>query len=288
MTTSGPVVRPQLDLAFARRGDRTVLDRRLFRWPFVLTRTFALDAAPRHMLTAILQTSSGAVHGDDSLHQRIEVGRGAAAHVTTQGATSVHRADPEGMTKEMVTLRIAEGGILEYLPEPRILFPDAALDQCIAIECAVGGVALISDAFTIHDPAGCGRSFRRFSSTTLLNLGSNESVLKDRFDIDGVSMERTPRFQAFGSVVFATPGRADGLEALADTASASFAAIPGLYGAASLLPTRSTGAGALAEGVGVRLAGQDLRAVRAGLHAVWLETRRHLHGAAPSSRRNGA
>ena len=49
----------QLDLSFARRGDRTVLDRRRFRWPFVLTRTFALDSCPRHMLTVIVQTSSG-------------------------------------------------------------------------------------------------------------------------------------------------------------------------------------------------------------------------------------
>ena len=65
-----PASAPQLDLAFARRGDRTVLDRRLFRWPFVLTRTFALDRAPAHMLTVIVQTSSGAVHGGDRLRQR--------------------------------------------------------------------------------------------------------------------------------------------------------------------------------------------------------------------------
>ena len=33
--------RPQLDLCFARRGDVTVLERRRFRWPFVLTWSLA-------------------------------------------------------------------------------------------------------------------------------------------------------------------------------------------------------------------------------------------------------
>ena len=121
----------QLDLVFARRGERTVLGRRLFRWPFVLTRTFALDRVPAHMLTVTLQTSSGAMHGGDRLHQQFHVQGGAAAHVTTQGASSIHRADPGLTTEERVTITVEEGGYMEYLPEPRILFPGAALDQTI-------------------------------------------------------------------------------------------------------------------------------------------------------------
>lgn len=277
---TGPTgdARAQLDLAFARRHDRTVLERRLFRWPFVLTRTFALDRVPAHMLTVILQTSSGAVHGDDALLQRFHVRGGAAAHVTTQGASPVHRADAGLTTRDAVEIRVEEGGCLEYLPEPRILFPGAALDQTITVDCAAGGLALVSDAFTLHDPDAQGRGFRRFASTTILRRGDRDPVLVDRLDIRGLGRGRTARFTAFASVLVAAPGRTDGMDALADDLSAGFAAVPGLYGAASPLPGDATG-------LGVRLAGHDLRAVRAGLQAVWIGTRRHLHGVPPPTRR---
>jgi urease accessory protein len=272
--------RARLDLVFARRADRTVLDRRLFRWPFVLTRTFALDRAPSHMLTVILQTSSGAMHGEDRLVQRFHVRNGAAAHVTTQGASPVHRADPGLTTDETITIRVEEGGYLEYLPEPRILFPDAALAQTTEIDCAEGSVALVSDAFTIHDPEARGRCFRRLTSATILRCGGGEPVLVDRLDIGGLPRGRTAQFKAFGSVLLAAPGLTEGIEALADDLSAALAAVPGLYGAASRLPGE-------ASGIGVRLAGRDLRAVRAGIHSIWISVRRRLFGAAPPSRRKG-
>jgi urease accessory protein UreH len=160
--------RPQLDLSFVRRGARTTLDRRGFRWPFVLTRTFALDPHPRHMLTVFVQSSAGALHGEDRLSQRLAVGENAAAHVTTPGASPVHRANPGVESRENVTLRAAAGACLEYLPEPRILYPDAALEQTVDIDCSEGGSVLTADAFTVHDPSGAGHSFRRFRSSTTL------------------------------------------------------------------------------------------------------------------------
>lgn len=272
--------RAQLDLVFTRRGERTVLSRRLFRWPFVLTRTFALDRVPAHMLTVILQTSSGAMHGGDRLRQQFHVQGGAAAHVTTQGASSIHRADPGLTTEERVTITVEEDGYMEYLPEPRILFPDAALDQAIEIDCAAGGVVLVSDAFTIHDPEATGRCFRRLASTTILRCDGKDPVMVDRMDISGLGRGRTARCAAFGSVLLATPGRTDGVEALAAELTAGFATIPGLYGAASTLPGSNVG-------IGARLAAHDLRAVAAGIQVAWIAARRLLYGAPPPSRRKG-
>jgi hypothetical protein len=151
-----------------------VLAGRRFRWPFVLTRTFALDSCPSHMLSVIVQTSSGAVHGEDRLSQRFDVREGAAAYVTTQGASPIHRAGAGSESRDGVTLAVARGGYLEYLPEARILFPDSALDQTIEIECALGGMALVSDAFTIHNLGGA-RGFRRFRSTTVLRCDGDLS-----------------------------------------------------------------------------------------------------------------
>jgi urease accessory protein len=271
-----PIRPAQLDLSFARRGDRTVFDRRLFTWPFVLTRTFFLDAAPAHLLTAIIQTSSSAMHGEDQLVQHFEIGPGAAVHLTTQGATAVHRADAGLTTREAVHLRVAPGAFLEYLPEPRILFPDAALNQTIDLDCAEGGVAIVSDAFTVHDPAGAGRSFRRLESTVTLRRSAGEPVMVDRLDISGFRGPTQP-FTAFGSIFMAAPLPPETLERLALELSAALATIPNLYGAASLLPSAS--------GVGVRLAGRDLRALRAGLELAWTAFRVQLYGQPPGTRR---
>jgi len=124
----------QLDLSFALRGGRTVFDRRIFSWPFVLARTFATDAQLPHLQSVIVQSSGGPIHGGDRLTQRVHVGAGAAVHLTTQGATAVHRAHEGFTTSERVELRVAVGGWLEYLPQPRILFPDAAMRTTIDLD----------------------------------------------------------------------------------------------------------------------------------------------------------
>ena len=254
-----------------------MLERRLFRWPFVLTRTFTLDRAPAHMMTVILQTSSGAVQGEDRLLQRFHVRKSAAAHVTNQGASAVHRAGPGLISQEHIAIRVEQGGLLEFLPEPRILFPDAALEQSIEIDCAPGGTALVSDAFTIHDPEGRDRDFRRFVSTTILRRSGGDPVLMDRMDLHGLGGGRMARFKAFGAVVLAAP-TADGLDILADRLTAGFPAVLGLYGAASLLPGGEAG-------IAIRLASHDLRAITAGIRSVWTSARRLLYGAPPPGRR---
>jgi urease accessory protein len=260
----------QLDLSFARRGEQTVFDRRLFSWPFVLTRTFFLDATPAHQLTAMVQTSSGAMHGGDRLVQRISVGRDAAVHIKTQGAAAVHRAPPGLVTHESVSLRVAEGGILQYLPEPRILFPDAALAQTIDLDCAPGGTAIVSDAFTVHDPVGAGRGFRGLESTMTLRQGGAEPAMIDRMQITGLTARELRRQIAFGTLAVVTPLPATALEPLALDLSAQLVSIPSLYSAASLLP------GEL--GIGLRFVARDLRGLRAGLDLALGKIRSHLIG----------
>ena len=274
-----PLSTATLDLSFARRGDRTVLDKRLFAWPFVLTRTFHLDAVPAHMLTVMLQTSSSTLLGEDRLIQRFRLGQGAAAHLTTQGASPVHRAHPGMTAREAVEITVGPDALLEYLPEPRILFPGAALDQSIDIDCAPSGTLILSDAFTVHDPERTGLGFRQMASIVTLRFDGGEPALIDRFDIAQLGRGRAARYTAFGNLFLVAPLPAEILERLALDLSAALGAMPGLYGAASLLPGDI--------GIGIRLAAEDLRAVRAGRDLVWTAMRQQLCGQAPTSRRNG-
>ncbi|MBO9101699.1 urease accessory protein UreD [Rhizobium sp. rho-13.1] len=278
MKTEKPVYQPQLDLGFVRRGDRTIIDRRLFSWPFVITRTFWLDQCPADMLTVILQTGSGAMHGEDFLAQRIWLGEGASVHLTTQGATSVHRADPGCSAREAIDISVAAGGFLEYLPEPRILFPDAALSQSIDINCAANATAIVSDAFTVYDPENRGRSFQRMEATTRLRIDGGQPVMVDRLDITNLSSgRRQAQYTSYGSMILVAAKPVETLERLSLQISARMESIPNLYAAASVLPGQA--------GVGVKLAGGDLRSLRAGLEVAWTAFRIHCCGATPPSRR---
>jgi urease accessory protein len=270
---------PQLDLRFAFRGGRTVLEKRLFSWPFALTRTFHLDRAPAHMLTLILQTSSGALHAGDRLIQNIHAGAGAAAHVTTQGASPVHRAREGDEAVERIHLGVDAGGYLEYLPEPRILFPGSALSQTVALTCDPDGCALMSDAFLTHDPQGRGCNFRHLAAETILRRAGPEPVLVDRLDIDGLPQRhgRRAAFKAFGTLYAILPRDREVLERLSLEMTAAAAKTPGLYAAASLLPSEI--------GVSLRLAADGGSTLREGLETGWRIARRAISGEFPPSRR---
>jgi urease accessory protein len=236
-----------------------MIDRRLFAWPFVLTRSFHTDAARPDLLSVILQTGSGAMHGEDRLTQRFTLGPSAAVSVTTQGATSVHRAEQGTRAVERVLLHVAAGASLDYRPEPRILFPNAALCQVLELDCAQNATALVTDAFTMHDPAGQGRLFRELDSTLIVHRPGEEPLLIDRMHLRNPAIALFKGHRAFGSAVLVLPPGHD-LGGVSRRLGGALARIDGLYAAASLLP-----AGA---GIGVRLAGREMQPLRAGFDQV--------------------
>ncbi|MGJ5180385.1 urease accessory protein UreD [Bradyrhizobium oligotrophicum] len=258
MSASAPEP-PRLDLSFVRRGDRTVIDRRLFAWPFVLTRSFHTDAGRPDCLSVILQTGSGAVHGEDRLTQRFTLGEGAAVVVTTQGATSVYRAEPGTRAVEHVALSVAAGAWLDYRPEPRILFPDAALRQVLELECATDASVLVTDAFTTHDPAGQGRLFRELDATVIVRRPGAEPLLIDRMHVERPDAALFKGYRAFGSAVLVLPLAHDFAD-ISQRLTSTIVRIDGLYAAASLLPDDA--------GVGLRLAASELRQLRSGFDEI--------------------
>lgn len=243
-----------LDLSFVRRGGRTVIDRRLFAWPFVLTRGFYLDADRPDRLSLIVQTGSGALHGEDSLVQRLVLGPDTAVSLTNQGATSVHRADAAARASEIVSLQVARGASLEYLPEPRILFPDAALLQQLDIDCVWDASALVVDAFTMHAPDGAPQIFRELESVVRVCRSGGDPLLIDRARL----LNPTPRVfrgaRAFASA-YLMPSSGVDLGAVQQQLTAALGETPDVYGAASVMPELA--------GLVVRIAAPDLRPVRA-------------------------
>jgi urease accessory protein len=274
---------PQLDLSFRHHIVRgTWLDRRMFRWPYTISRGFRLDTGARDTLTLILQTVSGAIHGDDRLSQRIHVGPNAAAHIMTQGATSVYRARAGTSSTDDILLDLEQNGSIEYTPELRILFPGSSLTQRIRVQLPESAIAVVTDGFVVHDPDGANGPFRHYSSELALHGFDGSLLALDRFALDTVpsSRGRRTRYVAYGTLVVAARQSRSSLETLCSEGEARMAAISGIYAAASILPNDA--------GVTFRLAAISGHHLRLGLLAARGDNRRplfHHNGSAPCTLR---
>lgn len=245
--------RRQLDLSFVVRNGRTLLDRRLFSYPYVLMRTFREPSGSVHLdernpaaaLThLIVQNSSGPVHDRDDLAANLVLNAATGVRVTYQGATAIHRARSGNFSRERLSISLAEGAHLAYLPEARIYFPEARHRQTTDITLSAGSTLLFTDSFTVHDPEDRGRPLAELDNTLTIRR-DGEIVLLDRQHLCTPVFDRA--FRAFGTVLLV------GLE------PPQLPEIPGLYAAASQLPSNL--------GWSIRLAAPDLRPIRAAVAA---------------------
>ena len=84
-----------------------------------------------------LHNVSGGVVAGDQLSLSIDVGRGCAAQVTSTGATRLYRHRASSLESEQeIRIKIAEGGLLEYLPDAVIPFAGARHSQRTSITLA--------------------------------------------------------------------------------------------------------------------------------------------------------
>ncbi len=115
--------RASLSLSFERRGARTVLGDRHRRGPLAVQRSFYPEGHVCHVY--LLHPPAGVV-GGDGLHVLAKAGAGAAALVTTPGATRFYRsAGPRAQVRQTLS---AYGGVMEWFPQENIFFPGADVD----------------------------------------------------------------------------------------------------------------------------------------------------------------
>lgn len=270
---------PQLDLGFAvhpHAGTRLV--RRRTRYPFVLTSAFRLDSRPADMLTTIVQSASGAILGEDCLDQRIVVAAGAHAHVTTQAAMAVHRMPGGLVAKETVTLDVAAGALLEYMPAPRILFPESALRQTMTLTADPAAVVIVSDGFVIHDPEATGRHFRAYTGHIQLNRPDGTVLAEERFELAAPPNRfgRARESRAHGTLLAALPGSDADHRILTEVIDETVAAAD-VFAATSILPRGA--------GIFLRIVARDGARLRAATTAAWIAIRTAWTGAPPDRRR---
>ena len=133
--------RGELRLGFQRRGARTVLAERAHRGPLVVQR--ALYPEGDVVCHTILVHPPAGIAGGDRLALTLELGAQAHVLMTTPGAGKWYRS--AGAHGELVQrIRVAEGGVCEFLPQESIVY-DGALGR-LATEVELEGSAVFIGA----------------------------------------------------------------------------------------------------------------------------------------------
>jgi urease accessory protein len=144
---------------------------------------------------AVLLTTSGGVTDGDSLEIAIEVGPEAAAVATTQAAEKVYRAARgSDHCSIAISLRLADGAALDWLPQETIVFDGARLKRRTVADIEVGASLLACEMVVL----GRAASGERFQSGLLLDSWSVRRAGKlmwtDALKVEG----ETPHGAGFG------------------------------------------------------------------------------------------
>ena len=280
VASTAPRTRGRVQAAFAADpGGKSYLARQYASYPFHLCRAQYLDPDLPEMASLYLQTSAGGLYAGDRLSVEISTEAGAKAHVTTQASSLAYRM-PDGEARQQVLLSGGPGSLLEYLPDPTILFPEARLRTKVTLRPAPGALIIAGDSFLPHDPDGTGRPFGLCAGETRVVGPDGRLLALDRFRTGGTAWaENTAGVSGAhcmqGTLVAA--GDAVAPAALLNALREALAKAPAVYGAASTLPN---GCGAW-----TRLLATDGAELTEAMTKLWAALRASVTGHTPARRR---
>ena len=225
--------RGELRLTFKRRGEQTVLDS--LRQDGCLKARFP-RVEPGRFAEAVTLNSAGGVAGGDRLTVTIGAGPGTAGVVASQAAERMYRALPGAVAEVATRLEVAEGAVLEWLPQETILFDGCALRRTLDVAVAPGAVFLGVESL-VFGRAAMGEEVRtaRLLDRVTLRVGGR-LVLQDAVRFDGaVAPVLARRAAAGGGRAVATIWRAGpGAEAMLEAVRTELL-VPGVEAGASVV-----------------------------------------------------
>jgi urease accessory protein len=176
---------------------------------------FPGDAAEE--LEAVLINTAGGVAGGDRFRIDVTVGAGARLAVTSAAAEKVYRAlgDPASIA---LTLKVAAGGALAWLPQETILFDRARLARTIEVVVADGGRAIVVELL-VFGRAGMGEAVEEGSvfDRWRVRLGGR-LVYAEGMRLEGaIAAQLAEPAVANGAVAVATVLMVPGDDAMVDT-----------------------------------------------------------------------
>ncbi len=124
-----------LALGFANHSSTSRLIERSHFGPLRVQK--ALYPEGPNVCHAIIVHPPGGVVGGDQMQIEVDVGANAHALITTPGAAKWYRANGR-ISSQIVTLKIAQGASLEWLPQETILFDSASVHMRHDVDMAIG------------------------------------------------------------------------------------------------------------------------------------------------------
>lgn len=269
----------RVEIEFGRAPDgKTFVKRQFACYPFHLCRPHSFAGDPEGMITLYLQSLSGGIYEGERLSLAIAAEAGTCAQVTSQASTIVHSMET-GEADLAVSVDAHEGSLVEYLPDPLILFPGARLSSTLKVRRHRTATVICADAFLAHDPEGRDRIFDCLDSRLEVEDMEGQLLARDRFVLTGeMHRQRTARESRHAALatVFVLTGNDDPLPIL-DAVRSALAVLPEAYAGASLLPNDC--------GLWVRILTPDGASLRTAMHAAWAAVREAITGTRPRVRR---
>ena len=269
----------QFELGFERSPTgATVLRRQHVAYPYHVGRVLYVPGDPAGFATVYVQSCSGGLFQGERLRLAVTAEAGAQVHLTTAASTIVH-AMPAGAAVQKLAIVAREGALVEYLPDPLILFPTARLHATLTIRAAESATVIAGESFLLHDPEGGAETFDGLRSETRVEDPDGQLLALDRFSVDGRSIVTgqpgvNGAFGLQGTLMLVH--RADPAGAL-EVLRAALPDSPDAFAGASLLPGDC--------GAWVRVLARDAIALRAVMREAWIAARRLATGSAPGLRR---
>jgi urease accessory protein len=136
---------------FAAHEGRTELIRKFHTSPLKIAKTFRyeneqLSADGKHLdqLGVYLMDSSPGLMSGDHYELSFHLQKGASVFLTNQSFTKVHPSMKQGSTQRQ-TIVVEEGALLEYMPEPLMLFKDSCYRGETEVRMEPGAVFMMSE-----------------------------------------------------------------------------------------------------------------------------------------------
>ena len=264
-----------LKLGFEKRGDKSVLADMERRVPSLVQRALYWDEEMPELPCVTMISTSGCVLQGDRLATDVTVGVDACGHVTTQSATKVHSMNAN-YASQIQTLRIEEGGYLEFMPDPLIPHRNARFitetnisihPSATAIYCEI----LMSGRKYHHVDERFG--FDVYSSKVTAHTLEGRELFVEKYvlepkkeSLDAIGIMQT--FDIFGNVVLLTPKEHH--DRIVERVPALFDMKAGLASGVTRLPNNC--------GLIFKVLGNDSGTVKAQVREFWKVAREEVLG----------
>ncbi len=189
-----------LELGYDVRHHRTQLVHRRHSGPLAVQKSLHPEGAACH---TVLLHPPGGIAGGDELEIDMTVAPKAHVLVTTPGATKWYRSTGTA-ARQKITLRLAEGGVLEYLPQETLLFDGARGANDLQVELARDSRYLGWDITALGRPASA-EPFKAGHLTQHCTIThASQLLLCERLVIEGGDPLLTSRLGLQGHRVLGT------------------------------------------------------------------------------------